>query len=56
MKLIVEKNGNIWADIAYQNTKFVVGLQEYILEKPAKNVHVYLDSNGELTVDKFNLE
>ncbi|WP_161938351.1 flagellar assembly protein A [Clostridium tepidiprofundi] len=54
-KLVIEKYGDIWADIAYQNTRFAIGLQEYILEKPARDIHAYLDKNGELTVDKFNL-
>jgi len=54
-KLVIEKDGDIWTDIAYQNTRFAIGLQEYILEKPARDIHAYLDKNGELTVDKFNL-
>lgn len=54
-KLIVETQGNIWADIAYQNTCFVVGEKEYILETPSKDVHAYLNCKGEIVVDKFIL-
>lgn len=54
-KLQVEKNGNIWADEAYQNTAFVVGTKEYILDIPSKNIHVYLNSEGDIQVDKFVL-
>lgn len=54
-KLIVEASGNISVDVAYQNTCFMVGEREYILECPSKNVHAYLNNEGELIVDKFIL-
>ncbi|MCY6353945.1 DUF342 domain-containing protein [Clostridium sp. ZS2-4] len=54
-KLIVEPQGNIWADIAYQNTCFIVGKKEYVLDTASKDVHAYLDSEGEIIVDKFVL-
>ncbi|MBU3182989.1 flagellar assembly protein A [Clostridium psychrophilum] len=52
-KLIVEKHGQIWADIAYQNTSFIIGDREYILDVPSKNVHAYIDDTRELIVDKL---
>lgn len=54
-KLIVEENGHIWANIAYQNTVFMVGQKEYLLEEPSKDIHVYIDIKGDLIVDKFML-
>ncbi|WP_246615207.1 DUF342 domain-containing protein [Clostridium thailandense] len=54
-KLKVEKEGHIWVDVAYQNTVFVVGTREFILDSPSKNVHAYLDSSGDIVVDKFKL-
>ena len=54
-KLVVEEKGHIWADIAYQNTKFIIGSREYNLDLPSKNVHAYIDNTGELIVDKFIL-
>ncbi|MBU3111746.1 flagellar assembly protein A [Clostridium lacusfryxellense] len=54
-KLIVENDGQIWAEVAYQNTRFIVGEKEYILDVPSKNVHVYLDDARELVVEKLQL-
>ncbi|KGN03446.1 hypothetical protein Z969_00295 [Clostridium novyi A str. 4570] len=54
-KLIVGPKGHIWVDVAYQNTRFIVGEQEYVLETPSKEIHAYLGDNGEITVDKFVL-
>jgi uncharacterized protein len=54
-RLSVEAKGHIWADIAYQNTVFVIGGKEAVLETPSKNVHAYLNDKGELIIDKFNL-
>ncbi|SHJ69024.1 hypothetical protein SAMN02745248_00713 [Hathewaya proteolytica DSM 3090] len=53
-ELKVDKQGEIFANFAYHNTKFTVGTYQYTLEKPSKDIHVYLSSNGELMVDKFN--
>lgn len=53
--IIVEKKGQIWAEIAYQNTRFVVGKQEHILEIPCRKLHVYINKEGELTIDKLKL-
>ncbi|WP_053069850.1 DUF342 domain-containing protein [Clostridium novyi] len=54
-KLIVESKGHIWVDVAYQNTRFIVGEKEYTLEIPSKGIHAYLADDGELVVDKFVL-
>ncbi|MCY6959532.1 flagellar assembly protein A [Clostridium brassicae] len=54
-KLIVKDKGNIWVDKAYQNTCFIVGGKEYVLDIASKDIHAYLDSKGELIVDKFIL-
>lgn len=54
-KLIVENDGQIWAEVAYQNTRFIIGEKEYILNVPSKDVHAYLDEARELVVDKLNL-
>jgi uncharacterized protein len=54
-KLWVEEKGHIWADVAFQNTTFSIGIKEYILEKPSKNVHAYMDQSGDLVVDKLCL-
>lgn len=54
-KLIVDSNGHIWADSAFQNTCFVIGERQYNLEKPSKNIHVYIDEKDELVVDKLLL-
>ncbi|AAO36269.1 conserved protein [Clostridium tetani E88] len=54
-KLIVGDKGEIWADIAYQNTVFKVGTKEYLLEMPSKDIHVYLDKNGDIIADKLLL-
>lgn len=53
--LKVKKNGHIHADIAYYNTKFIIGEKEFLLEEPSRNIHVYLDNDKELVVDKFKL-
>lgn len=54
-KLMVGKQGHIYVDIAYHNTLFAVGAREYLLEEPSKNIHVYLDRQGDIVVDKFRL-
>lgn len=52
-EVAVGKKGNIYCDIAYLNTKFVVGTMEAIIDETCKNVHVYIDKNRDLVVDKF---
>lgn len=54
-KLIVGAKGHIWAEVAFQNTIFVVGGREYLLETPSKNIHVYINESGDLMVDKLLL-
>ena len=53
--LMVEDYGQIWAEIAYTNTRFIIGDREYILDTPSKNIHAYLNDARELTVDKLQL-
>ncbi|MBU3136013.1 FapA family protein [Clostridium gasigenes] len=54
-KLQVEKNGHIYADVAYENTIFIVGKRKHVLLKDSKDVHAYSDKNGEIIVDKLYL-
>ncbi|MCB2310057.1 FapA family protein [Clostridium tagluense] len=54
-KLIVENHGHIWAEVAYPNTRFIIGAREYILDAPSKEVHAFIDENRELAVDKLLL-
>lgn len=54
-RIEVEKEGHIWVDIAYQNTIFVVGPREFILDIPSKNIHAYLDDLGDIVVDRLKL-
>lgn len=52
-KLIVEKNGHIWADVAYPNTRFIIGDREYVLDVLSKNIHAFIDADRELIVEKL---
>lgn len=52
-ELKVNNGGEIFVNFAYPNTKFVIGNYEYTLEEPCKNIHVYLDSESRLKIDKF---
>ncbi|AWI03652.1 flagellar assembly protein A [Clostridium drakei] len=54
-KLKVEKDGHIWIDEAYQNTVLLVGNREYVLDMPSRGLHAYLDSSGDIIVDKLKL-
>ena len=54
-KLIVEKDGHVWADVAYQNTQIIIGLRKYDIEYPCKDVHGYLDQNGDIVVESLKL-
>lgn len=54
-KLQVDKEGHIWVDTAYQNTIFLVGNREFVLEMPGRNIHAYIDSNDDIVVDKLKL-
>lgn len=54
-KLAVAPKGHIYAEIAYPNTVFIVGNREATIENPSKNIHVYIDHQDELVVDKLLL-
>lgn len=54
-KLIVENHGHIWAEVAYPNTRFIIGAREYILDTPSKSVHAFIDESRELVVHKLQL-
>jgi len=54
-KLIVENHGNIWAEVAYPNTRFIIGSREYILDVASKKIHAFIDESRELVVDKLLL-
>lgn len=54
-KLIVENHGHIWAEVAYPNTRFIIGTREYILDVPSKNVHAFINESRDLIVDKLLL-
>lgn len=53
--LKVPRNGRIKADIAYNNTIFCFGEKQKMLETSSRNVDVYLDKSGDITIDKFVL-
>lgn len=53
--LEVGKHGEIYVDVAYRNTTFVIGNKKYILDKSSKNIHVYIEKDGNLAVDKLLL-
>ena len=55
-RLQVDKEGSIFVDIAFQNTVFTVGHKEHILERPSRNIHAYLNPEGDIVVDKLLLE
>ena len=54
-QLEVEKKGEIKVDIAYQNTIFIVANRKHILDKASKNIHVYLDKDGSIVINKLLL-
>lgn len=54
-RLEVEKDGHIYADLAYHNTVFAFGNREYALDADYKNVHAFIDSNDDIVVDKLIL-
>lgn len=53
--LAVSKEGHIYCNLAYLNTKIIVGEKEIILNESCKDVHAYLNKDSELIVDKFKL-
>ncbi len=51
--LQVDKDGHIYIEKAFPNTKLIIGKIEHIIEEECKNVHAYLDGNGEIVVEKI---
>lgn len=54
-KVIVPRKGVIIADIAYNNSIFIFGERQYIVERPIKDVKAYMNKQGEIVVDKLML-
>ena len=54
-RLEVEEKGQIWIEEAYQNTLLVVGHREFNLEEPSRNIHGFINSKGDLIVDRLKL-
>lgn len=54
-RLIVDDGGQIWMDTAYENTIVGIGMREQAIDVPSKNVHAFLDTNGDLIVERLNL-
>lgn len=52
-EVAVGNEGHIYCDVAHLNTKFIVGTMETIIDETYKHVHVYIDKNRDLVVDKF---
>jgi len=40
---------------AYRNTIFIIGNRKYILDKASKNLYVFLDEDGTITINKLLL-
>lgn len=53
--LKVEKDGHIWINIAYQNTKLIIGAQEFIFDVSCKDIHAFIGSDKELKVERLKL-
>lgn len=53
--LKVESGGHIWIDMAFPNTKLIIGRREYIFNTSCKNIHAYLGKDGEIIVNRLNL-
>ena len=53
--LKVPKDGVIMADIAYSNTVFCFGEKQIVLDVASRNVKAYLDSLGDITIEKLLL-
>lgn len=52
-RISVERKGHIYVKKAYVNTVFSIGNLEYVVDVPCKEVHAYLNYNGEIIVDKL---
>ncbi|WBW95485.1 DUF342 domain-containing protein [Oceanirhabdus sp. W0125-5] len=49
----VEKEGHIYIQKAFPNTKLIIGKIEYVIEEECRDVHAYMDENGEIVVEKI---
>lgn len=54
-KLKVPRDGVITADVVYNNSIFIFGERQYIIEVPSKNVKAYLGEDGDVVAEKFKL-
>lgn len=54
-KLIVKETGHVYIDIAYGNTAITVGKREYVIDHDSRNVHAYINKDGELNIDRLKL-
>jgi hypothetical protein len=54
-KLAVDRDGQIWADVAYENTVFAIGEREIMLEAASKGIHAHVNSDHEVIIDKLKL-
>lgn len=54
-ELQVDKEGHIYCDVAHLNTIFKVGNMMQVLDESCRNVHVYIDKNRDLVIDKFKI-
>ena len=52
-KIIVGDKGHIYAKSAYINTCFVVGTREYLICENSKDVHCFLDKDGDIVVERL---
>ncbi|CDM68709.1 Hypothetical protein CM240_1551 [Clostridium bornimense] len=52
-KIVVGKQGHIYAKLAYINTCFVVGTREYLIYENCKDVHCFLDKDGDIVVERL---
>ncbi|WP_032122012.1 DUF342 domain-containing protein [Clostridium amazonitimonense] len=54
-RLAVESKGHIYVEVAYQNTIFAFGEKESVLDVPSKDVHAYVDEDGDIIIDRLKL-
>lgn len=54
-ELQVDKDGHIYCEVAHLNTVFKVGNMIQVLDESCRNVHVYIDKNRDLVIDKFKI-
>ncbi|MCM8710941.1 FapA family protein [Clostridium sp. SYSU_GA19001] len=54
-KLIVNEEGHIWIDKAYENIVLSIGGREFVIDYASRKLHAYLNENYELKVDRLRL-